>query len=441
MSFKGVIDFFKKDIWQPHFDPTHRMKSFLIQATRITWQALEGFLGNNGFIRASALSFDFLLSIVPLLAVAFGIAKGFGLQTRLEEALVQQFYDQPGLANQVIQFANSMLSHAQGGIIAGIGVLALLWTALRLIGNIEHALNEIWHVPQDRPLLKQLRDYLVVIFFCPLFFSLSSSLTIFVTSEVNLVAKHNVLFHALSPFVFFLLRLIPYVLSWLLFTFFYLFVPNTRVSLKAGIIAGILAGTAYQIVQHLYISFQIGVSNYGAVYGGFAAIPFFLLWLYISWIIALAGAEIAHQLDLFSWEDSLYDSMGKPKTTISNRTLGLLITKLCVDNFSLGKPPLSSSEISLSLGVVPKHIQNILQKLVSAGVLSDVRKEEKEGYFQPARDLELINIGFVSEALDLSRQDQILASKTLLLDKIVQATHQFDLRAQSIKANLSLKEL
>jgi membrane protein len=441
MPLNRILNFFKTDLWKHPFDPAHRLQSFLIKTMRVMLNSAQGFVKDDCFTVASALSFDFLLSVIPVLAVAFGIAKGFGLQHRLEEVVLQYFYDQPDLANRIISFAYSWLSQTQGGVIAGIGVLTLFWTVLRLIGNIEDHLNKIWHVSQGRSFWTRLRDYAAILFFCPIFFSLSSSLTIFITTQFTLAAKHNIFFSALSPFVFFLFRLIPYVFSWLLFTFFYLFIPNTKVSLKAGIIAGILAGTAYQIIQWLYILFQIGVSSYGAIYGGFAAVPLFLVWLYISWMISLAGAEVAYHLDRFTWEESLYDASGNLKNCTSKRLLGILITYLCVRAFSEERPPPSIKELSQTVGTTQGYVQDVVQDLIDCHILSEVKVREQMGYFQPARHIDTLTLGVVSEALDSSRKEEIPISSTPLLHKMMEAANHFDQEVQSIQANTLLSKM
>ena len=293
-----IRHFFDQDVWDIPEDPSKPIKSFFIRTLKITLASSIGFFKDECTLKASALTYYSLLTIVPFLAVAFGIATGFGIEKSLESIILEKFKDQPEMANKIMDFTHSTLAHAQGGVIAGTGIIMLIWAVLMLMACIEQSVNDIWKIKKTRSISRKFASYLAITFFCPILLVTSSGISIYALRGIVEASKATDLYHTLNPLINFLFHFVPIVLSWLSFTFVYLFVPSTKVPWKSGVIAGIIAGTTYQIVQWTYFHFQIGLSSYGAIYGSFAAIPLFLIWLNLSWLILLAGAQIAYQLKL-----------------------------------------------------------------------------------------------------------------------------------------------
>jgi len=284
-----IINFIKVEIWRIRLKDLSRRKSFLIKQLRVILLALRGFNEDKCQLRASALTYYSLLSIVPVLAMGFGIAKGFGFDKLLEAQLLGSFAGQEAIIEQVIGFARSLLDNTRGGVVAGAGVAILFWTVIKVLGNIERSFNDIWGIKQARKFGRKFSDYLSVMLICPILIIVSSSITVFITTQVQLITEKMLLLGAISPLISFILKLLPYSMIWILFTFIYIFMPNTKVSFKSGLLAGILAGSIYEIIQWVYITFQVGVVKYNAIYGSFAALPMFLVWLQLSWLIVLFG--------------------------------------------------------------------------------------------------------------------------------------------------------
>lgn len=259
-------------------------------------RSLTEFFNQNCYLNALALSYYTLLSIVPLLAVAFGIAKGFGFEELLEKLVRENFYQNPEFADKVIQFANSMLEHTHGSVIAGFGVLALFWSINGLLSSFEKIVNQIWHVPESREWSRKIPDFLALIILFPIFVIMTSSFTVFIIQHLVSIANETGTLDTFKNVIYFIYYFLLLALSWILFTFIYLFIPNRRVPRLAAMIAGILAGTSFQILQWTYVHLQVFLSSYNAIYGSFAAIPLFLLWLEFSWLITLAGVEISYQI-------------------------------------------------------------------------------------------------------------------------------------------------
>jgi membrane protein len=290
----NFFTFIRTDIWRIRLADLPFGKSFLIKQLRMIILAFRGYDEDRCLLRASSLTFYTLLSIVPVVAMFFGVAKGFGFERRLEKQLFERFPGQEEILGQVINFANSLLEQTRGGLIAGIGLLVLFWSVLKVLGHIEMAaLNDIWGIKENRSWGRKFSDYLSIMLISPVLVLMSGSATVFITTQVTQITQKVELLGVISPLISFLLKFSPYVLIWALFTILYIIMPNTKVNFKAGLLGGVVAGTLYQIAQWAYISFQISAAKYNAIYGSFAALPLFLMWLQISWWIVLFGAELS----------------------------------------------------------------------------------------------------------------------------------------------------
>jgi membrane protein len=435
-----IINFIKVEIWRIRLKDLSRKKSFLIKQLRVILLALRGFDEDKCQLRASALTFYSLLSIVPVLAMGFGISKGFGFDKLLEEQLLGSFVGQEAIIQQVIGFARSLLDNTRGGVVAGVGVAVLFWTVIKVLGNIERSFNDIWGIKQPRKFSRKFSDYLSVMLICPILIIVSSSITVFITTQVQLITEKILLLGAISPFISFILKLLPYSMIWILFTFMYIFMPNTKVNFKSGLLAGVLAGSIYEIIQWAYITFQVGVVKYNAIYGSFAALPMFLVWLQMSWLIVLFGAEIsfAHQnVDMYEFEpDCLRASYSFRKL------LTLRVVNLVIKNFSKGSKPFTASEISHMIEIPIRLMRQILYELVQAGIISEVKTEEyKETAYQPARDTQALTVKSIIDALEQKGIDNIPIAQTEELKVLSDSLQKFSDVIEKSSANKLLKDI
>lgn len=386
------------ELYPPREGGLTASSSFLKRFMRIVYDTIRGFIEDDCYNKASALTFYSLLSIVPVLAVLFGIAKGFGFEHALENEITQRFSEQREVMEKLIQFAYSWLHNVKGGIIAGIGTVALLWSVLGLLSNIENSLNAIWKIPVARPYSRKISDYLATMLICPIFLVTSSSITVFLSTQIAASAHSSVIIEAISPFLLFVLKLSPFFLSWVLFTYIYYFLPNTKVYFRSALIAGIIAGTAFQLWQWIYIYFQIGVASYGAIYGSFAAFPLFLIWLQISCLILLAGAELAFEI-----ENDLFIPYRRP-IILSSKAAALLIVYRCIEAFVKGDPPMTDRSLAHELGISQNHLHSILEALERERILSSVSFRSQIIGYQPAQAVAFITYAKVCTAIDKSSE-------------------------------------
>ena len=434
------IRFVRTDIWRIRLEELPFGKSFLLRQLRVIILTLRGYNDDRCLLRASSLTFFTLLSIVPIVAVFFGIAKGFGFERRLERELFQRFPGQEDVLNQIINFANSLLQQTQGGLIAGVGLLVLFWAVLKVLGHIERAFNDIWEIKESRSWIRKFSDYLAIMLIAPIFILMSGSITVFIKAQVSQITQKVAYLDVLNPFIYFLFESMPYILIWILFTILYIIMPNTKVSLKAGLLGGVVAGTLYQIAQWAYITFQISAAQINAIYGSLAALPLFLIWLQISWWIVLFGAELSfasQNVDTYEFEpDSLKVSPGFRKL------LTLQVVHLLINKFQNGDKPLTDSQISDKLQMPIRLVHRILSELVESGLVSEIKtKTDKEFAYQPARDINQLTIQSVLQALDQQGIEDIPVAQTEGYQALSQALQDFSQSMAESPANKLLKEI
>src|ERR671914_2824411 len=387
-SLKKVSDtvqFLNADIWRLQAHKLPLPLSFWIPQLRIVPPAVRRFNLDRCELRASALTFYSLLSIVPVVALAFAVAKGFGVERILADQLMEKMQGQEEVAERIIGFAQSFLENTQGGAIAGVGIILLFWTVIKVLGNVEQSFNDIWGVKTGRTMGRKSADYLSTMMICPVLLIIAGSVTVLLTTHVSGLLERLSVLGYLADVLIWLLKLLPYGVIWLVFTFIYIFMPNTKVELKSALWAGIFAGTIYQLVQLAYITFQIGVSNYGAIYGSFAALPLFLVWLQLSWLIVLLGAEIsfAHQnVGTYEFEqDCLAVSHSFKRMT------ALMVTSLCVKNFANAEKPPTAADISRKLEAPVRLVRAVLAELTGARLLAEICANGRDDVaYQPACD-------------------------------------------------------
>ena len=378
-----MLNFFKSGIWTlraADFPPFVRS---LIALLRIIVLSVRCFFKNNCMLHASALTYYTLLAIVPVAALAFAIAKGFGLYARLETWFRGTLVGKEEVAEKIITFSNNLLENTKGGLIAGIGAIALLYITIRLMMQIEKSLNDIWGVKTGRAILRKISDYLAIVLLCPLIIIVTTGATVYTTVQLSQMANAIPgISGTMNAFLALFSRTLPVIITWLIFAFIYIFIPNTRVRIIPALTGGFIAGVLYYVVQVLYIAAQYNVAKYNAIYGSFAALPLFLIWLQISWTFILLGAEIAFACqNVSSYEGTPGDgSVGSSRKLV----YAIKLVRTCARAFLNRQPPLTDTELSAKLEIPVRTTRLLLYELCDAGILVKVAPGERGDAFQVA---------------------------------------------------------
>lgn len=392
-----VMRFITYDIWRITGNEVSGIKKVYIHSIKTIILAVRGFMDENLQTKASALTYSTILSIVPMLAVLVGIAKGFGFQNSIQQQLYTYFPGHELELNKAFQFVESYLAQAQGGVIVGIGLIILFYTVVNLISSIEDTFNGIWQIKKSRPWYRKITDYLALFLILPILMATSSGLSLFISTLQNSFLSNYLFF---TPLVNTALRIAPFIITTLAFTGLYVFLPNTKVNFSSGLLAGFMAGCAFQFFQFIYISGQIWVSKYNAIYGSFAAIPLLLLWLQLSWLICLFGSELsyaAQNVKKFSFE--------RDSKHISRRYkdfLTLLIASLIVKRFEKGEKPYTADELSDAYRIPIRLTTDILYLLSELNIIIEVNygNDDRVPYYQPALDVNKITVSYLLIKLD-----------------------------------------
>lgn len=396
MEIQQLIHFFKTGIWQITRGDVSPLRYLMVNVMKKILLAVRFFTAKRVLTKASALTYSTLLAIVPILAVVFAIARGFGYSKYIEVWFRDALSSQPQTADIIIGFVNSYLVHTKSGIFLGIGLLFMLYTVLMLVSNIEEAFNEVWQVKKSRSVFRTFTDYLAMFFVFPILIVISSGISIFLATVADSMPDFLMLGSAVRT----LIDLTPYVLMSLMFIALYIFMPNTKVKLSSVIVPGILAGIAMQGLQFVYIHSQIFLSSYNAIYGSFAALPLFMLWMQISRTICLFGAELCYTNQNLDYYD--YDAnAGEISHRYRLMLCALLMSRIC-KRFAEGRKPYSVLELRKETNIPIRFVNDLLYELIDANLLIEVTSDEKgeESRFMPSENLSNLTLGTMIDRLE-----------------------------------------
>ena len=406
-DIKGIKAFLLDEIWRVTDDEVSKKRGMIYNALKIVTLSIKEFAERRIVNMASALTYSTLLAIIPILAILFAIARGFGFANLLEDQFRVTLQGQALTAETILSFIDSYLSHAQSGIFIGVGLIMLFYTVLLLTYNMERTFNYIWQVKKQRTLYRKITDYFSMLFLLPLLILLSSGISIFISTFMKNIAE----FALLAPVVKFFVRLTPFVLTWGMFTALYIFMPNTKVKLKYAILPGILAGSGFQFFEYLYIGSQIWVSRYNAIYGSFAAIPMFLLWAQISWSICLYGAQLSYVA-----QNIRNFSFSKETENISRRYhdfLCILIMSLICKRFQTDLPPYTAETLSDEHKIPIRLTRIILYELQDINMIFETPvNDDEEMAYLPSVDINQLNVAMLLKRLDKTGSEAFKIDRT-----------------------------
>ena len=406
-SLKTTVYFFKDGIWDIEAEQLPLHKKIPLNILKVLIIAIKGFDKEKSPIHASALTYFSMLSIVPVVAVGFAISKGFGLESMLEEEIAKSLAGQKEVAVYLLTFAKSMLSTTKSGILAIVSIAVLLYTVLKLFHQIENSFNIIWQVEKSRSFIRKFTDYLAIILIAPILVVLSGTANVYITTILRDFTEHSNYLNFISPVILFSIKLIPYFLIWLLFTLLYLIMPNKSVRFGHAFVAGLIAGTAYQLIQFFYINFQIGFSRYNAIYGSFAALPLFLIWMQLSWNVVLFGAQIAAAFE--NIKSFGYKKVYPQLSQANKRILSLLVLKKIINRFKNKQPAASASGLSEESQLPLLYVLKIIEELNRVGLISKITNDKDIETFQPAIDISSLNFAEVVEKLNAYGETKLLS--------------------------------
>ena len=389
--FKKIQDFIGGEVWLKTPDEYDSRKQWwFVRQLRLILYTARGVRQHNTVVHSAALTFYTLMSLVPFLALGFGIIKGFGFEHTLEEYLYDRFPQSEALIANVFTFINNVLMRTSGGLVAITGMVVLVWAAASVFNNVESAFNAIWEVKQSRSLTRKASTYTAVIFILPLLVTL---LIILLSYVRHLLATHIPFSDGVLYWV------ISFALIWLILAAAYKLIPNTKVNVGYAAQAALFAAIAFSAFQMFYLYLQNSVSSYNIIYGSFAAIPLFLFWIQVSWQIILFGAELSFA---FQNVNSFVQEQDARTICADNRRKVMVATLLVIiRSYLRNEGGISSTDVAHTLHLPVRLIRDVTYTLTEAEILlaRDDDKNQKTKRYVPARDIHDMTL---SEVLTLT---------------------------------------
>lgn len=401
--------------------------------------SVKSFTNNDLQTQACAMTYRTALAIIPTLALLFAIGRGFGLQSVLTGELYSFFPGQKEVIDKSMDFVDGYLSQSTGeGAFVGIGLVFLLWTLISLIGSVESTFNLVWGVSQGRSIWRKITDYTAMLLILPVLLICASGLAIFVSSTLQRIFH----FPFMTPLIKFGLEAASWVLTWLFFAAAYKLIPNTKVKITNALIAGVLAGTAFRVLQWLFVSGQLYVTRYNAIYGSFAFLPLLLLWIQLTWMVTISGALVCYSsqnifLYALSSQVNNISPLYRYKVTIA--VLATIVRRFDAPPDGGDAKPFTQFELGTHTGIPIRLVSHSLQKLMAAGLVNRVALDtgSQEYRYQPAIDPQAMTLGMVRRRLQTLGDDDFIPRFSKRFRTVIGAVTKID-NAADVQADTIL---
>jgi membrane protein len=400
-------DAFDEAVWRSQLAALPRGRARVVRLTRLVLVLARDLAHGQLTLRSMSLVYTTLLSIVPLLALSFSVLKAFGVYNQIQPMLLS-FLEPLGdkgieVTRRIIQFIENM----NVGVLGSVGLALLLYTAVSLVQKIEESFNFIWHVSRARSIGERFSRYLSALLVGPLLVFSAIGITAAVT-RVSMVQD----FLAVGPVEWLAVqagRYMPYVLVIAAFSFVYVFIPNTRVRVGPALAGGVVGGILWQSAGWAFAIFAATSTKYAAIYSSLAILVLFMLWLYLSWLILLFGANVAFYVQ---HPEYLVAEAGEPR--LSNRMrerLGLIVMSLVARHHVEGRAAWTAEALAQTLRVPMRAIEIVLGALQSGGILT--RTGDDPPAYLPVRDLETVSAKQLLDAVRVAGEDRFLSTAQL----------------------------
>lgn len=365
---------------------TNRIHGIALQTHRFVVAVARRLYNDNCLLHASALAYVSLLSLVPLFALMFAVLKGLGVQHRLEPLLLSRLALDPDVAAQIVSY----IDRTNVGTLGALGAAALVLTVVSVLGSVETSFNHIWRVRRSRSWWRKASDYLSTVLLTPLLLLAAVAITSSLQEQalLRLVLRTEYVGEAVVQ----LLRLLPIVMNAVALMILYAVMPNRRPHVPAILVGAVIAGCAWQLVQWAYITLQVGVAHYNAIYGALSQLPVLLVWLYLSWSVVLAGAELAAVYEFGT------DAVPIPQTCGSRWAIALHLLLQAAERFRAHGDAVDPRATARQLKLDADVVLEVVEALEARGLLAAMAGNESR--FMLARDPGTINLAELEALMD-----------------------------------------
>lgn len=409
-SWNDIRDFIQYDLWrQTKAEVSDRYKRIWYRTLQTIVLVVRGFRDKDLNIRANALTYSLLFAFVPIIALILAIARGFGFEQVIESKLNDSFLGETNIVPTIMQWVERYLETAQDGVFLGVGLLILLWSVYSFFRMIETSFNGIWNVQKSRSFGRQFANYIAILFLVPILIIVTSGLSFLLSSLTS-----TPILQAIEPLRKWMLRVLPFIVTSAIFTWMYIAIPNTKVKLTTAIIPGILVGILFQLTQMLSTYLVMLCTRTSVVYGAFAVIPLILIWLHISCLLLIVGAELAYAIqnnENFAYERDLEVMSRRYKDYVM-----LYLLTIIIHRFEQDQTPLTAYEMAQQNSLPIRLVNQLLTRLERVNVVRKVYVEDKEDpTYVPALDTHRITIGMVLDRVSAQGSEQFLRNTPIAM--------------------------
>jgi len=398
---------------------------------------IKSFLSTDIQSQACAMTYRTLLAMVPALALLIAIGRGFGFQSVLTEELYQIFPGHKVAVDQAMTFVDSYLNQASEGIFVGVGIVFLLWTLISLMSNVENVFNLIWNVREGRSIWRKITDYTAMFLILPILMICGSGLSILVSSTIKTMFD----FSFMTPLITMVFEAGSYIFTWLFFTAVFMLIPNAKVKFYNALIAGIFTGTAFMILQWLFVSGQIYVAKYNAIYGSFSFLPLLLLWMQLVWVICLSGSLICYaSQNIFQY--SFSDQINAISERYKDKAI-LAVAAVIVKEFAANRPPVEADRLTHTYGFPSRLVSDIIDRLMRVGAVSRVVLDDQRGRYAyaPALNPDTMTVGDLRNRLHTYGMTEFIPEFRTNFPGVITAMDNVDASVDAMASKILLKDL
>ena len=397
-------EFIQYDLWrQSHMGVHAPKKRLLYRFLQTIILVARGFKDQVLVVRANSLSFALLFAFIPMMALVFAIARGFGFEEILKDKVSAGFLAEANIAPMLLEWVERYLETAREGLFLGIGLIVLIWAVHAFFNMLEKSFNSIWNVKKTRSFGRRMTNYVMTLLLVPVLVVVTSGISIFLNSTEVLAP----VLQAIEPIRKFMLRFIPFVATSAVFTWIFIAIPNTKVKFSSAIIPGIVMGFLYQVVQALSMFLVVLLTRMSIVYGAFSAIPLVLIWLNITCWLLLVGAELA-----FAIQNNEHFAYERDIETMSRRykdCMTLYLLSVIIKRFEQGNTPETIQQMAKKYHLPIRLVGQLLARLEDINIIRRVYIDNEEDQaFVPALDTSLISVEMVIGRISTQGTEEFL---------------------------------
>jgi membrane protein len=339
---------------------------------RYVFALLRDMFQGQLMLRSMSLVYTTLLSIVPLIAFSFSVLKGFGKHKELEPLLFKALEPLGPQGAEITQQIINLVDNVKGGVLGGISLAFFIYTAVSMVQKVEESFNYVWYVAKRRSFARRFTEYMVVMLIGPVVIVVA--LGMIASLRSNTIIQFFVTSDLFGPVFLATSKLTPYLLVTAVFTFVYMYMPNTRVRFGSALVGGVAGGTFWATVSVIFATFVVAATRTQLIYSGFAVAITTLIWLYLNWLILLIGSQLA-----FYHQNPAFLRIGRREPRLSNsmrERLALNIMLLVGRAFRQGDTTISVHELARVLRIPSITLTPIITGLENEGLLTSTEEED-----------------------------------------------------------------